>query len=142
MRTETERAAGVLSAAVIGIGFVLLIVPGLIAMLGLILATPITVERRVGPVDALKMSWAMTNGHKRTILNVVVGAGILWALITIPLRGLEEASYALLSSGSALEFAAISAPIVLLESVPGALVVASVYSRLRSTHVGHGDSPA
>ena len=53
-----------LAALIIFIGFCLLIVPGIIASVGLGFVPFLLVDRPVGPIDALKESWRITKGHK------------------------------------------------------------------------------
>lgn len=55
--------AGLLMYLAIGLGFVLLIVPGIIAGLGLSMAIPLVVDQKVGGIDALKRSWATCQPH-------------------------------------------------------------------------------
>jgi hypothetical protein len=45
-------------------GMLLLIVPGIIAAIGLQYATYFAIDRRMGPVEAVTASWEATNGHK------------------------------------------------------------------------------
>jgi uncharacterized membrane protein len=45
-------------------GFLLLIVPGVILALGLYMTTMFVVDQNMGPIDAMKASWAATDGHK------------------------------------------------------------------------------
>ena len=134
-------AAGILTAFAVMLGCLALVIPGLMLAFGLTLATPLIIERGVGPVDALRMSWSMTNGHKLTIFGILFCLGLLTGVLTLPLRGLEELSYVMLEEGNSFAFAAINAPMVLFEAVPGALVIAAIYSRLRSNHAGFGDAP-
>ncbi|MDE6009494.1 MAG: DUF975 family protein [Muribaculaceae bacterium] len=57
--------AGLLYTVIVGIGFMLLIVPGIIAACGLAQAFFIMVDdAEISGIDALKMSWNMMNGHK------------------------------------------------------------------------------
>ncbi len=57
-------AAHIVAGIAIGIGFVLLIVPGVILMLGWSFVRYLIVERGLGPINALKESWRITKGHK------------------------------------------------------------------------------
>jgi uncharacterized membrane protein len=54
----------ILAALIIFVGFLLLVVPGIIASLGLGFAPYIVVDRALGPVDSLKESWRITKGNK------------------------------------------------------------------------------
>lgn len=57
--------AGLLQSIIICVGLILLIVPGIIAALGLSMTYIIMAEDdKVDGVDALKMSWDMMKGHK------------------------------------------------------------------------------
>jgi hypothetical protein len=49
---------------ILAFGFTLLIVPGILLALGLFLSAMFVVDQNLGPVDALKASWAATAGHK------------------------------------------------------------------------------
>lgn len=54
----------VLMGLAILFGWALCIVPGVILALGLSMASPMVVDRHVGPIDAMKASWDLTTGHK------------------------------------------------------------------------------
>lgn len=57
--------AGLLMSLIIGIGYILLIVPGIIASCGLALTYFIMIEDPgISGVDAMKKSWQLMNGHK------------------------------------------------------------------------------
>jgi uncharacterized membrane protein len=56
-----------LTLLVVALGYVLLIVPGIILALGLGFAGFYVVDQRMGPVDAMKASWNATKGHKGQI---------------------------------------------------------------------------
>ncbi|MCA9447719.1 MAG: hypothetical protein KC931_11430 [Candidatus Omnitrophica bacterium] len=77
---------------VVMVGFLLLIVPGIIFSLWFILATSVVVLEPVGPIDALKRSKALMKGNLSkgfvllflvTVLSAIVGAafGIVFGLI-------------------------------------------------------------
>lgn len=54
----------ILAALTIFVGFLLLIVPGIIASIGLSFVPFLLVDRPIGPIDSLKESWRITKGHK------------------------------------------------------------------------------
>jgi uncharacterized membrane protein len=53
-----------LQIVLITLGFALLLVPGVILSLGLMLTPYYVVDRGMGPVEAMKASWATTMGEK------------------------------------------------------------------------------
>ena len=53
-----------LVAIIIFVGLLLLIVPGIIAALGLLFVLYVVIDRGAGPINALKESWRITNGNK------------------------------------------------------------------------------
>jgi hypothetical protein len=53
-----------LTMIVVYLGFALLIVPGVILGLGLFLSTLYVIDQNMGPIDAMKASWAATQGQK------------------------------------------------------------------------------
>lgn len=71
------------------IGFLLLIIPGIIISLGLQMAIPLVVDRNMDAVSALKESWRITNGHKMSLFifgllgMVVAFAGMLVCCVGI-----------------------------------------------------------
>lgn len=85
----------ILAALIIFVGFVLLVVPGIIASVGLGFVPFLLVDRPVGPIDALKESWRITKGHKWQLfllglvlvaLNFVgVLALVVGVFVTVPI---------------------------------------------------------
>ena len=74
--------ASILVGLTIGVGFVLLIVPGIIATLMFMFTTFIVIDRELGPVEAMKESHRITRGHKWPLL------GFLLVLMLINIAGL------------------------------------------------------
>ena len=64
--------ASILVGVTIGVGFVLLIVPGIIAMLFFMFTTFIVIDRGLGPIDAMKESMRIGNGYRWTLLGLIV----------------------------------------------------------------------
>jgi len=69
--------ASILSSIVIGIGFVLLIIPGIYISIRLSFVSLLVIDEGMGGVEALQASWAMTKGY--------AGSIFLMGLIAIPL---------------------------------------------------------
>ncbi len=63
--------AHILTAIAIALGFLALIVPGIILALGLAFVPYLVVERGLGPIDAIKESWRITKGHKWQLFLLV-----------------------------------------------------------------------
>lgn len=69
---------GILQALCVMIGFLLLIVPGVILVFGFSLAGAYAVDTKLGPIECLKASWRATLGHKLHIFGFsVVAVGVI-----------------------------------------------------------------
>jgi membrane-anchored glycerophosphoryl diester phosphodiesterase (GDPDase) len=71
---------------VVFLGFVLLVIPGLIALFGLMFSSYLIVDKGRGPIEAVKESWAMTKGHKWQLALLtlsIVGINVLGLLALV-----------------------------------------------------------
>ena len=64
--------ASLLSAAIIIMGIVMLVIPGIFFIVKLIFVTYLVVDRKMEPVDAVKESWRMTKGYGWRIFGMLV----------------------------------------------------------------------
>ncbi len=71
--------AGLLKGIIIGLGIVMLFVPGIIFACRLAFVSYLIIDEKMEALEALKASWAMTRGHGWTIF----GMGLLAILIVI-----------------------------------------------------------
>ena len=79
----------VLTSLLVGVGFFLLIVPGIIAVSGLILGTPaMVIENQPGATAAMSRSWALTRGSRVRILGVLLVGFLLMMVPYIAIGGL------------------------------------------------------
>jgi len=72
-------ALGMAILAVLGIyvGYLLLIVPGIILSIGWMYAATFMVDQRLGPVDALKASWRRTSGSRWPLFGLMLLMGLI-----------------------------------------------------------------
>ena len=77
----------ILFALVVGIGLLLLIVPGVVLACGLVLATPVIVlEPGVDATGAMARSWALTKGSRLRMFGLLLVFGLL---VYIPIIALS-----------------------------------------------------
>lgn len=77
-------AAQILMLFAVLAGTCALVVPGIILSLGLVMWPFAMVTERLGPVDALKRSWELTDGYKIQIFVWMLAMGILNIVVSIP----------------------------------------------------------
>ena len=81
-------ALSMLTSLLIGIGFLLLIVPGVLLLAGLILSTVVLVlESPEGPVAAMGRSWELTRGFRTKVLLAMFVAFLLLLVPSIAVGG-------------------------------------------------------
>lgn len=82
-RTVNYMAGSILYGLIVGFGLILLIIPGIYLGLRMQFFSYFTVEKNIGPVQALKASWKITEGLTLKLLLyglIVTGINILGAL--------------------------------------------------------------
>jgi hypothetical protein len=110
----------VLNMLALLVGFVLLIVPGMILIVSLMLATPILLLENKGPIDSLTSSHKLVWGHWwRTAAILTVGGIIIFVLYII--LGIVAAAVAPLVSGGEAAVAAVISMFIVL-ALAGVLI--------------------
>lgn len=86
--------AHILTGIVVALGFIALIVPGFVLLVGLMFVPYLVVERGLGPIEGIKESWRITKGHKWQLFLLFLAllginllgilALIVGALVSVP----------------------------------------------------------
>ncbi len=128
-------AAALVTALPVGIGLLLLIVPGLYLLARLFLVAPVLVIERTGAITAISRSWALTaaSAWQLVLLLVlgllfIIGVGILAA----GLGGAIASVLLLMGSKGAADFAAALVPALVstVVAMGSAAAAAVVYRRV------------
>lgn len=140
-RIVVIAAAVILQLIITALGFVLLIVPGLMAMVIFYVTVPATVVERIGPVAALSRSAQLTEGYRWPIF----GLAILVMLIAI-LLAFGAGAVAGGIGGFAGAFTGVNGAILggavgalagqFISVLYGGIVAALAYARLREIKDG------
>lgn len=124
--------AGLLTGILTAIGFVLLIVPGLIVFCSLILSTSVCVVERLGPIDSMKRSAELTKGHRWKIFGLYMLCFLLFFVVIF----LGSFLGVLLAFGSKTVAILLVALLFLCVLSFGSVLVAVVYYDLRAVKDG------
>jgi hypothetical protein len=122
----------ILSSIIIGLGFVLLIVPGVIAYLMLAVAVPVLVEERKGVIDSMGRSRRLTKGSRLRILGLLV----LFLIFYLIISAVVAFVLAVVIPSSALGASAIAAFTTALSAAFISVMLASLYIELRTVKEG------
>lgn len=104
--------ASILTGVIIVIGFVLLIIPGIIAILFLMFVPYLVIDKGAGPIEAIKGSVSLTKGHLLSLflfLLAIIAVNILGA-IALLVGLLVSAPISMLAVASAYRTLSSSAP--------------------------------
>jgi len=77
--------AGILVGLAIGIGFILLIIPGIIAAIFFMFTTFIVIDKELGPIEAMKESMRIGRGYRWPLLGLIVLLSLIMLLGVIAL---------------------------------------------------------
>lgn len=119
---------GIVVAIGVSIGFVFLIIPGVILYLMWMVAVPVLMVENRGVFDSLSRSAALTKGSRLKLLGLIVAFIIFSMVIAIPIGIISLISTSLSVVSSAL-LSTVSAAV-------GAAGIAAVYIELRGSKEG------
>jgi hypothetical protein len=121
MRYGSMLALMLLQGMLIGLGYMLFIVPGVILALGLYFSAYLVIDQRMGAVDAMKASWKLTTGRKGEVFVVMLVFGLISAVCgMIPFVG-HFIGYSLMMLGVSIVYLRLMgewAPVVPQPQVP------------------------
>ncbi len=92
---------GIVSGLVLVASFIALIIPFFIVAPRIALSPYFLIDKNMGPIEALKASWAITQGHAGKVWGII-GANIAFALLILTLIGIPVAIYLLFMYSAAL----------------------------------------
>jgi hypothetical protein len=134
-RIGSVAGASIVAGIAIAIGFVLLIVPGLILITWWAVIVPVIVLERVGAFDSFSRSRDLVRGHDFQVFGVIVlvflifiAFGIVFGIILAALPDAIRGFFSSIVSGS------LTGPFA-------ALVTALLYFRLKAAKEGQGPAP-
>jgi hypothetical protein len=130
-------AIAILASLGMGIGIILLVVPGFILMVAWSVAIPVRVVKHKPIFEVFGRSWQLTSGYRWPIfgLLVIVAIGSMaLQFALIPLRGIMPSP----AGGGSVIFLAAATAVSILVSMFGATMAGVMYYELRATKEGIG----
>ena len=129
----------ILMAIGLFIGFVLLVVPGIILSVMWIVAAPSIVAEKRGVMESFQRSRDLTRGHRWAIFFLALMYGIAAMIISWSILGVGMATAGSFTAGATSPINVILTPLVnVVSAVISAAGIASIYYELRSIKEGVG----
>ena len=129
----------IVSTLGMGLGLVLLVIPGIILALGWSIAVPVRVVERVGVFASLGRSWQLTSGYKGTIFLLVIIfslASLLFTWLGQSMAGAFDFAHPGTPAKFPIAYFAYSGVISAVSSMVGAAGAATIYYQLRAIKEG------
>jgi hypothetical protein len=83
----------IMTSLLVGLGFLLLLIPGFILLAGLILASPaLVIEGIPNSTDAMGRAWSLSRGHRLKVFGCLLVTFVLVLLPVVALSGFAVAS--------------------------------------------------
>ena len=133
-------AIGIVSGTAIALGFILLIVPGIILAMRWLVAVPVRVAEGPGVFAALARSVQLTKGNRWALFGLVFAFFVVvWVILAVVLGVAVALSFSAINP----QAAATSAPYILLSAVAlaamqtlGAAGIGAIYQELKTVQEG------
>jgi hypothetical protein len=125
--------AAILYYIAVAVGMILLVIPGIIVALMLMVSFPAVIAEQLGPIEALRRSRELTNGHKWSLFGGAIVYGIVISIVQIVLMLVFGMLGPIAMGIGALLMYAVSVGL-------GSCFIASVYTNLRESKEGIGIS--
>lgn len=126
----------ILSSILIGIGFLLLIVPGVIVYIMLIVAVPVLVSEEKGVIESMERSRDLTKGNRGRIFLMILLFFVAYMLLSLAAGAIVAVPFATLEAADMTMMAAIDAVIGALSAMLTSAMVAALYVELRTEKEG------
>ncbi len=129
----------IITAIGVALGFILLIVPGVILALAWTVALPAAVVEKVNPIEALSRSWKLTDGHRGALFLIF----LLYLALSFVFNLVFGAMGAVAAVGGIQTMLWVSGVVVqplaqTVVSVFAAAGMAAIYFELRAVKEGFG----
>ncbi len=118
------------------LGYILLIIPGVIISLALAATVPAIVAEKLGPLEALKRSASLTDGFKWTIFWAMMVIGLIELVLNFALEFLQQAPVTSGTDSSLYIPIAVFLIQTAITTALGGTVAAAIYSQLRTAKEG------
>ncbi len=123
----------------IGIGMILLIVPGVIFACAAVAAIPVCMVEKLGPLDCIRRSMALTKGYRMTIFGAVALIGLAMFALSFLAGIIGMALFSVSVSSPLITFFFVALLSLLFTLVPStlfSLLTTVIYADLRNMKEG------
>ncbi len=128
----------ILTVVVVGVGYMLCVIPGVLLTYGLFIAGPVLIVEQLNPVEAMKRSWELTDGYKLILFFLALAIGILQFLVSMLINlafGIDVLGGQALPAGPGL-YQILSNLVTVVFTAFNAIAAGVAYHDLRSFREG------
>ncbi len=130
----------IMTLLIVGIGYLMCIVPGFVLTYGLFVAGPALIVEKLEPAEAIKRSWELTFGYKLILFVLALAITSMQLAATIPLNlasGTDTAGAESPTGFGLLQV--LEALVIVVFTAFNAVAAGVAYHDLRSLREGSGD---
>jgi len=126
----------ILSVLGVGVGLLMLVIPGIFLMICWMVAVPVQVVERAGVIQSMSRSWNLTEFHRGMLLILLILYIVFMIVVGMLTEGLSSSLGAMGATGRSLEALVISPLVSSATAMITATGVAAVYFELRMIKEG------